>query len=143
MSNDSNPTTSNELNLDKYFVAVWRAKWLILIISIAAAGIAFYFAGREPAHYKANAFLEVGRVWKEPLEDIYITEQKTNSSGFNHELGEKIGVKPKILHRDVQAETLTAGPRRSRYPTLLQITATTESEDESVRLARAVAEAVV
>ena len=143
MSNDSINTASNEVNLDKYLAAVWRAKWLIFLIALAAAAVAYYFARQQPLVYKANAIIEVGRVWKEPLEDLYITEQTTNSSGFLHELANKIGVKAKALNHQVQAEALTAGPRRSRYPTLLQITATTESEEEAVRLAGAVADAVI
>ena len=143
MSNDSTNTASNEVQLDKYVAAVWRAKWLILLLTLIAAGVAYYFARQQPATYKANAIIEVGRVWKEPLEDLYITEQMTNSSGFLHELANKIGVKPKVLSRSIQAETLTAGPRRSRYPTLLQITATTGSEEEATRLARAVADEII
>ena len=143
MSNDSTNTASNEVQLDKYVTAVWRAKWLILLLALVAAGVAYYFARQQPTTYKANAIIEVGRVWKEPLEDLYITEQTTNSSGFLHELANKIGVKPKVLNRSIQAETLTAGPRRSRYPTLLQITATTGSEEEATRLARAVADEII
>ncbi len=143
MSNEANHTTSNELNLDKYVAAIWRAKWLILLLALAAASVVYYFARQQPTTYKATAIVEGGRVWKEPLEDLYITEQTTNSNGFLHELAEKIGVKTKALNRSIQAEALTAGPRRSRYPTLLQITATAESEDDAVRFARAVADEVV
>jgi len=143
MSNDSINPESNEVQLDKYVAAVWRAKWLILLLTLVAAGVAYYFARQQSTTYKANAIIEVGRVWKEPLEDLYITEQTTNSSGFLHELANKIGVNPKVLSRSIQAETLTAGPRRSRYPTLLQITATTGSEEEATRLARAVADEII
>jgi LPS O-antigen subunit length determinant protein (WzzB/FepE family) len=132
---------SDEVNLDKYVLAIWRAKWLILLVVIAAAAIATYLTRRQPTTYSADAIVEVGRVWKEPLEDTYITEQVLKSAGFMHELAEKIGARPKLLLRSVQSEAIIVGPRVSRYPILLKITASSDqSEGEAVRLAQAVAD---
>ncbi|MGH9764982.1 MAG: hypothetical protein ACREDR_28915, partial [Blastocatellia bacterium] len=65
-----------------------------------------------------------------------------NSSGFAHALADAIGLKPGQIKRGVHATTVTAGPARSSYPILVQITATTESSGDSVKLAQAVADEI-
>src|SRR5687767_8475604 len=143
MTKNSNNTMNDEVNLDKYFSAIWRAKWLILFVVISAAAIAFYLARQQPTLHTADAIIEVGRVWKEPLEDTYITEQVVNSAGFMHELATKIGVKPRQLKSNIQAEAIIVGPRVSRYPILLKITASADSESEAVKFAQAVADELI
>jgi hypothetical protein len=138
-----NAMNEEEIRLDKYLAAVWRAKWLIILGVLLAAGATYLLASRQPTTYKATALLKIGRVWKEPLEDPYVTERIINSAGFQNELAKKIRVNPRQLRRSVQAETIIAGPRRSRYPILVSITATsTETEDEAVHLTEAVADEV-
>jgi hypothetical protein len=122
---------------------VWRAKWLVIIAVAGAAALNAFLGFRQPTLYTATALVEVGRVWKEPLEDTYATTEIVKSAGFQHRLAEKTGIRPGQLRRSIQADTITAGPRRSSYPILMRITATTESFDESQRLAGAVAEAVI
>jgi LPS O-antigen subunit length determinant protein (WzzB/FepE family) len=143
MTKNSNNAMSDEVSLDKYFLALWRAKWLIILAVIAVAAIATYLAKQQPTLYTADAIIEVGRVWKEPLEDTYITEQVVKSAGFMHELAPKIGVKPKLLKNSIQSEAIIVGPKVSRYPILLKITASAESENEAIRLAQAVADELV
>jgi hypothetical protein len=138
-----NAMNEEEIRLDKYLAAVWRAKWLIILGVLAAVGIAYLLASRQPTLHKSTALIKIGRVWKEPLEDPYITETITNSVGFQRELAKRIGVNPRQLKRSVRAETIIAGPRRSRYPILLSVTATSESADEAVGLAQAVAGEVI
>src|SRR5689334_10787235 len=113
MTKNSNNAISDEVSLDKYFSALWRAKWFIILAVIAVAAIAVYLAKRQPTLYTADAIIEVGRVWKEPLEDTYITEQVVKSPGFMHELAPKIGVKPKLLRNSIQSEAIVVGPRVS------------------------------
>jgi hypothetical protein len=143
MAKNSNNAMSDEVNLDKYLLAIWRAKWLIFLIVMATAAVAIYLARQQPTLYTAEAIIEVGRVWKEPLEDTYITEQVVKSPGFIHELAPKVGVKPKQLKSSLQSEAIIVGPRVSRYPILLKITASADSESEAVRLAQAVADELV
>ena len=134
----------DEIRLDKYLIAIWRAKWLIILGVLLAAGVAYYLASRQPVIHKATALLKIGRVWKEPLEDPYVTETIVNSGGFHKELAKRINVNPRQLKRSVRAETIIAGPRRSRYPILVSITATSdESADDAVRLAEAVADELI
>src|SRR5215216_6671615 len=138
-----NAMNEEEIRLDKYLAALWRAKWLIILGVLLAAGAAYLLASRQPTTYKATALLKIGRVWKEPLEDPYITERIVNSAGFQREIAKKIHVNPRQLRRSVQAETIIAGPRRSRYPILVSITATSsENEDDAVRLTQAVSDEV-
>lgn len=134
--------SEEEIRLDKYLAAIWRAKWLIIIGVLAAAGISYLLANRQPALHKSTALIKIGRVWKEPLEDPYITETIINSAGFQKELAEKVGVNPRQIKRSVHAETIIAGPRRARYPILVSVAATSDSADESTRLARAAADEV-
>jgi capsular polysaccharide biosynthesis protein len=131
-----------EISLDRYIRAIWRAKWLIALAIILAAGITAYLASRQPTLRKATALLKIGRVWKEPLEDLYITEKTINSPGFLKSLAQKNGLSFSMLKQSIRAETVIAGPRKNRYPILVSITATAETGDEAARLARAVAEEV-
>jgi hypothetical protein len=139
MSNNSNST---EINLDKYLLAIWRAKWFIILITCIAAAAAYYLIRRQPTLYKAEALMEIGRVWEKPLEDTYTTEEIINSPGFAHELANKLGVKAKTLNHNIQAQAIVVGPRGTRYPILLKITTTTESEGEAVKLAQAVSDEI-
>lgn len=135
--------TEENISLDRYVAAVWRVKWFIIIAVVGAAAVTAFLALRQPTLYTASALIEVGRVWKEPLEDTYTTTEIVNSPGFLHRLADKTGIRAGQLRRSIRAETVTAGPRRSSYPILLRVTATTESFDESVRLAGMVADAVI
>jgi uncharacterized protein involved in exopolysaccharide biosynthesis len=136
--------TEELISLDRYFSAVWRAKWFIIIATLLVGGAVAFFELRQPALYTATALIEVGRVWKEPLEDPYATAEIANSAGFIRELAAKTGDKPAHIRRSVRAETINVGPRRSRYPVLIRITATTEKGfDESERLAQAVADEIL
>lgn len=137
-----NAMNEEEIRLDKYLAAIWRAKWLILIGVLAAAGITYLLASRQPALHKSTALIKIGRVWKEPLEDPYVTETIINSAGFQRELAKKVGVSPRQIRRSVHAETIIAGPRRSRYPILVGVAVTSESADEAARLAQAAADEV-
>lgn len=133
---------AEEIRLDRYVLAVWRAKWFIILAVILAAGITAYLANRQPTLHKAIALIKVGRVWKEPLEDPYITARVINNSGFLKELAQKTGVSPSKLKRSVKAEVEIAGPRKTRYPILISVTATAETGEEAVRFANAVADEV-
>ena len=143
MNDSTTMMNEEEISLDRYFAAVWRAKWFILLLMIVAAGLAALLGLRQPTLHTATALIEVGRVWKEPLEDPYVTTEIANSQGFNHELAAKTGVRPNQLKSGVRAETVTAGPQRSRYPILVRITASTESEDLTAGLAQAMADELV
>ncbi len=140
MSNNSN---SNEINLDNYLLAIWRAKWFIILITLVAAAVAYYLVRRQPTLYKAEALIEIGRVWEKPLEDTYTTEEIVNSAGFAQELANKLAVKVKTINRAILAAAIVVGPRNTRYPILLKVTTTTESEAEAVNLAQAVSDDII
>jgi capsular polysaccharide biosynthesis protein len=131
-----------EISLDNYITAIWRAKWIVIIGTIAAAAVAYLIASRQPEMHRAIADLKVGRVWTEPLEDPYITERVINSPAFLDTVAAKLGVRPGQLRRAVQAETVVAGPRRSRYPLLVSITATAETDEKAMLYAKAAADEV-
>ncbi|HXG66349.1 MAG TPA: Wzz/FepE/Etk N-terminal domain-containing protein [Blastocatellia bacterium] len=143
MKDSRDEANEQALRLDAYFAAVWRAKWLILALVLAAAGITAFLGYRQSPQHTATALLEVGRVWKEPLQDIYAATETINSDGFLQQLAEKTGARPGPLKRSVRAETVTVGPNRLRYPILVRIIATTANSAESVRLAQAVADELI
>jgi hypothetical protein len=143
MASPNNEMNQEEIRLDRYVASVWRAKWLILIGVIAAAAITAFLSVREPAQHRAVAQLKIGRVWKQPLEDPYITERIINSGGFLKGVAAEIGVSQHQLKRSIHAETLIAGPRRSRYPILISVAATADNIDDSARFAQAVANTVI
>jgi len=143
MASSNNEPHPEELSLDKYVAAVWRAKWLILAGVIVAAAITAFMSSREPAQHRAVAHLKIGRVWKQPLEDPYITERVINSGGFLKEAAAQIGVSHHQLKRAISAETVIAGPRRSRYPILLSLTATADNANDAMRFAQAAADMLI
>ncbi|HKY03470.1 MAG TPA: hypothetical protein VJQ56_01205, partial [Blastocatellia bacterium] len=93
--------------------------------------------------YTASASIKTGRVWKEPLEDYYVTSEIINSPAFARELSDQTGLKPNQIRQGISAKAVEGGPRRARYPILVRITATTESQDQALALAQAAAEHTV
>jgi hypothetical protein len=133
----------DRIELNKYATAVWRRKWWILAaIVLAGLGTAGY-RYKQPATYTAVALIRVGRVWKEPLEDPYLTAEIVNSRGFLEDVAHKLSIKPGQLRRAIHATTVTAGPPRATYPILVRISASTDSSEQSTRLAESVANEVV
>lgn len=132
-----------QLELNKYAGAIWRGKWLILAAILVAGFVTAAYRYKQPATYTADAVIRVGRVWKEPLEDPYVTAEIVNSQSFADEIAHKLSMKPGQLRRAVRATAVTAGPQRASYPILVRITASTDSVDQSIRLADAVVGEVV
>ncbi|MFY9609540.1 MAG: hypothetical protein WAU45_13105 [Blastocatellia bacterium] len=135
--------SQDEIRFDRHFIAVWRAKWLIIVIVSLATAVTWWVGQRQPTLHGATALVKNGRVWKEPLEDPYITETAVNSAGFYHELAARIGGTPSYLKGRIRAEVVVAGTQRARYPILVKVASTAESGDEAVRLARAVTDEII
>jgi prophage DNA circulation protein len=134
--------SQENLNLDTYVRAIWRAKWIIILVTIAAVAVAVFIARREPVQHRATAFIRIGRVWKEPLEDYIVAEKTAASTAFLKAAASRAGLNPRQLRRAVHVETLQGGARRNRYPVLLQVTATSESDD-AAQLVSAVADEII
>jgi len=143
MIEEKRETIEDEIRLDSFFKWVWRGKWLIIILVAVASGAAAAMGLRQPELHSSTALIEVGRVWGKPLKDIYVTVEIANSPGFIEDVAAKTGVRPGHLSRSVQVNALESGVPHSIYPILLRVTARTESADESVRLAQAVADEIV
>ena len=133
----------DEIELNRYADAVWRAKfWILAAMVLAGLGTAGY-RYRQPATYTAVALIRVGRVWKEPLEDPYITAEVVNSRGFLDEVAHKLSIKPAQVRRAIRASAVTAGPARANYPILVRISASTDTADQSVQLAEGAAAEII
>lgn len=139
----STEPSADEIRLDRYVIAVWRAKWWIILLALAATAVAAFIANRQPAVHEATALVEVGRVWNQPLKDLFVTAETASSPGFIHELAGKIDVAPKQLMRALQVEPLVSGVPHARYAILIRITATTDNPDQSVSFAQAMANEIV
>ena len=139
----STEPSADEIRLDRYVMAVWRAKWWIILLALAATAVAAFIASRQPASYEATARVEVGRVWNQPLKDLFVTAETASSPGFIHELAGKINVAPKQLTRALQVEALVSVVPHARYAILIRIAATTDNPDQSVRFAQAMADEIV
>src|SRR5262249_49494822 len=114
-------------------------KWLILAaIVLAGLGTAAY-RYKQPATYTAEGLIRIGRVWKEPLEDPYITAEIINSQGFLDKVAYDLSMKPAQVRRAIRATAVTAGPQRSSYPILVRILASANSADQSMQLAESAA----
>src|SRR5215472_18784215 len=125
-----------EIKLDQYIASIWRWKWFILIAT-ALAGLVTAYAVSKPTSYTASALVQVGKVWKEPIEDLYTTSELVNSDGFLTALATKLGTTPERLKIALHAETITVGPQRASHPILVRILAGTGSAAESERLVQA------
>lgn len=135
--------SAEDISLDRYFAALWRAKWLIIILTVLTGAVVAVIEFNEPTLYTSSSLIEVGRVWKEPLEDAYTTAEIAGSGGFLQELASQSGLNPGRLKRSIKADVIQGGPRRAQYPILVRITATTDNSDESVRLAQVVADEII
>lgn len=131
------------LSFDNYARAIWKWKWLIISGALIAGALAWYLSTRIPPEHRALALVRIGRVWKEPIEDYYVTERIANTQSFLREAANRAGVNPRQLRRSVHTEALLSGPRRARNPVLLQVTATAEKEEDAIRYAGAVAQEIV
>lgn len=135
--------SQDEIRFDRHFIAVWRAKWIIILVILLASAAAWWLEYRKPTLYGATALIKNGRAWKEPLEDPYVTEMAVNSGGFYRELAARIGSASSYLQGRIRAEVVLAGPQRTRYPILVRVTSTADSTDEAVRLAQAVTDEII
>ena len=143
MTEEKPETFEQEIRLDSFFKWVWRGKWLIIFLVVIAGGAAAIMGLRQPEVHTSIALLEVGQVWGEPLKDIYVTVETANSPGFIQDVAARTGVRPGQLSKSVQVDALESGVPHSLYPILIRVTARTETADESVRLAQAVADEIV
>jgi hypothetical protein len=143
MTEEKPETFEQEIRLDSVFKWVWRGKWLIIFLVLVAVGAAAIVGLRQPELHTSVALVEIGQVWGEPLKDIYVTVETANSPGFIQDVAAKTGVRPGQLSKSVQVDALESGVPHSLYPILIRVTARTESADESVRLAQAVADEIV
>jgi len=133
----------DEIRLDGYLASIWRGKWFILL-AIAVSGLAAGYFASGPPTYSSSARIQVGKVWKEPLEDLYTTAEFINSDGFLTALASKLGAPPGRLKAAVHAETIaSSGPLRTSYPILVRVSASAPTPDESARLVTAVADEVI
>jgi len=113
------------------------------LIAIVLAGLVTAYSESGPSTYTASALIQVGKAWKEPLEDLYTTSEVINSDGFLNALASKLGTTPGRLKNALHAETITVGPQRASHPILVRVTAGTGSSDESARLVQAAADEVI
>jgi len=143
MTEENQETPIDEIRLDSFFKWVWQGKWLIVLLVIVAGGLSALMALRQPETHTATALIEVGKVWGKPLKDIYITVEIANSPGFIQDVAGKAGVKPGQLGRRVKVAAVESGVPHSIYAILIRVTASTESAEESVRLAQVVADEIV
>jgi hypothetical protein len=134
---------ADEIGLNPYIDSMWRAKWLIVLAAVAAGAAVGLYRFKQPAVYTSQALLQIGRVWKEPIEDPYLTAELINSPSFLNQMAPKLGSKPGLVKRSIHAATVTAGPQRSGYPILVIITATGGSSSEAAAFANVTAEEVI
>jgi uncharacterized protein involved in exopolysaccharide biosynthesis len=133
----------DRIEFDRYASAIWRGKWLILATIVVAAVATAAYRYRQPPAFTAEALLRIGRVWKDPLEDPYLTAEIINSQGFLDEVAHKLSIKPAQLRRAIRATAVGAGPQRTSYPILVRILASTDNADQSTRFAETVAGEIV
>src|SRR2546430_2184519 len=73
----STEPSADEIRLDRYVIAVWRAKWWIILLALVATAVAAFIANRQPAVHEATALVEVGRVWNQPLKQLQSSSRDT------------------------------------------------------------------
>ena len=128
--------SSEEINLDRYILAVWRAKWLILILVVASGVIAAAVHASQPAEQTASVVVRIGNVWREPIEDPFVAVQSASSRQFLEDLSNKTGISLSQLRQRYKTEPVTIGPRRIREPYAIRLSITQTNQDEALRVVK-------
>lgn len=137
--------------VDLFKALLRRSIWLIILAALGA-GAGYFWTQRQPTIYQALAFIELGRIDQEPIEEPHLLAEIVNAPGFLAAQGAENntesdaaapaeGKKKKKKQAGgagrLTAECLETGRKRERIVYLIRLTA--RSEDKAA--ARATVEA--
>ncbi|MBI4853406.1 MAG: hypothetical protein HY819_16555 [Acidobacteria bacterium] len=141
----SNNQDLSLIDLAPYIRAIWKYKWLIIILPLISVTITLVLSLREKPSYIATAHIKIGKVWDLPVGDPNIIAELVTKSPFLLRVNEKLSKKRNIdvLSRAITAEKLEAGKGRARYVYLVRLTGRGASPELAEELTKATAEQVI
>ncbi|MBX7220948.1 MAG: hypothetical protein K1Y36_13440 [Blastocatellia bacterium] len=145
-----------ELSLVDLFWAVWRrAIWLVVVALVVGAG-GYWWANRKVPVYQGTAFVEIGRVDQEAVEEPHLLVEVINAPGFlakqddapvtgveTEEPGKKKKKRRGGAGGRLNAECLETGRKRERIVYLIRITADSEDKGAARSTVETAAQAVI
>lgn len=147
-----------ELSFVDLFWAVWRRViWLVVVALFAGAG-GYWWANRKVPVYQGTAFVEIGRVDQEVVEEPHLLVEVINAPGFlakqddspatglateNEDPGKKKKKRRGGAGGRLNAECLETGRKRERIVYLIRITADSEDKGAARATVEAAAQAVI
>jgi uncharacterized protein involved in exopolysaccharide biosynthesis len=118
--------------------ALWRARWLLLGITLTAAIAGLVLSYFVPPTYESEANIRVGQVFGRPLENGYAVAALIGSEGFRTQLEQVLG--QMIPRRSVRAETVEGGVGAAAQPAYVKVSARGDSADAAWSLAQKIVE---
>lgn len=144
MQSNNNQETSL-IDLAPYIRALWKHKWLIVVLVLLSIVITLALHFREKPSYIATAHIKIGKVWDSPIGDPNVIAELVTKPPFLLRVNEKLSKKRNIdvLSRAVTAEKLEAGRGRARYVYLVRLTGKGASQELAQELVKSTAEQVI
>lgn len=143
MPGDEREAPDDEIRLDAFLTWIWRGKWWIILLTVAASGLSALMGSQQSETHTANALIEIGRVWGKPIKDIYLTVEVAKNPGFIQEVAEKANLRHGQLARHVQVAAVESGRPRSFAPILVRVTADAATNEEVVMFAQAMVDEII
>ncbi len=141
---------NKEFELLEFFQVIRKRRWLIMGGTIGCMLVAFTLIWFLPKVYQANAFLKIGKVEGEPLDNLYPVVTWINSTSFQDEVRRKIGLEGSGIRmgrvRTVFAEKEKIGTPAvevTTIPVLVKIKARANAPEMAVLIAKAASDLVI
>lgn len=143
-------TKNQEFELLEFFGVIWKRRWLIIGGSIGCMLVAFSLTWFLPKVYETNAFLKIGKVEGNGLDNLYSVITWINSASFQDDVRRKIGLEGSRIRmgrvRMVFAEAENKGGQAVKaelIPRLVKITTRADVPEITVKLAKTASDLVI
>lgn len=128
--------------VDVFNALIRRSLWLVILAALGA-GAGYFWTQRQPTIYQALAFIELGRIDQEPIEEPHLLAEIVNAPGFLATQGSEPNSEPdpsapadgkKKKKKQaggggrLTAECLETGRKRERIVYLIRLTARSEDK---------------
>lgn len=133
------------IDIAPYIRAIWKYKWLIIVLVVLSLVITLVLNSREKPTYVAAAHIKIGKVWDLPVGDPNVVVELVTKTPFLLRVNEKLSKKRNIdvLKRAVTAEKLEAGKGRARYVYLVCLIGRGATPELAEELTKMMAEQVI
>lgn len=133
--------TRDELDLARFLLVIWKRRGVFACGMVACAALAAAYWFLAPPAFEAHVLVRVGRVWGEPVENVYQLSEVMNSDSFLERVREKAQVERSVKDlRDDKALRATVVGNTNAPPDqttgLVRVVTRARTPGECVRLAQ-------